>query len=596
MVNHQWLQTRINLLRRSKQRVQHLLGPEPPEITQYAEEYKRELKRPWRKSDLTELLAAIQHSQIVYGADFHGHAQAQRTHLRILRRLQGQPVTLALEVLAISDQAVIDQYFYGKIRENDFLERIHWHERWGVPFEHYRPFFALAQQNHWRVIGLDSRQVGEEKDLETRDREAAERLRALHLQNQGTPSLIYTIFGDLHMAEKHLPQKVANLFEVPPRKVIVFQNAESIYFALLKRGLEASVDLVAMGEEKFCVMTSPPWVQWQSYLMYLENALDVSLADEEEYAEGDAEEGEEGPAAENGDFDRHVYDDHDVRNLSGEEDEEDEEDDEDDDGDDDDGDDDAANGPAVDYTDYVAQYAQILAADFAVRVDLSQLSVFSANEENVWGYLEESLGGPQLEIAAQLMEKDRSFFVPSAGLFYLSRASVNHAAYLAALFLYGQLSGVKRCLWTFPDDFLRLIWQESFAFFMSKMINHKRIAVTLVDIQRQLSSIREGETREILQLVVEQRMSDVVYLQTGQARVLTFCPSEPAVYIEAARLLGAICGERIYVGVREGQLTSRDILGWMKTPLDDAGFQRAYFNLISRIESFALSYKKEDRV
>ncbi|MEZ4872599.1 MAG: hypothetical protein R2827_10275 [Bdellovibrionales bacterium] len=32
---------------------------------------------------------------------------------------------------------------------------------------------------------------------------------------------------------------------------------------------------------KWCVLRAPPWVQWQSYLMFLQQTMDVDLDDED---------------------------------------------------------------------------------------------------------------------------------------------------------------------------------------------------------------------------------------------------------------------------------------------------------------------------
>jgi hypothetical protein len=550
MVNRDWLRTRVNLLRRSRKRVAHLLGPEPREITNYSYEYHLELSRAWQQCQVEDLFLAIRRAQIVYGADFHGYAQAQRTHLRILRQLSPRPVVLAMEVFKFTDQEFLNSYLIGELSESEFLRKVKWSSRWGFPWEHYRPLVQLAQVNGWPVVGLDCRGQEGDEGLETRDIEAALKIRECLMSEGVEDRVVYVIFGELHLAEKHLPQKVANFCSPAPERVIVYQNAEEIYFELVELGIESNTDVVRLGEDKFCIMSSPPWVQWQSYLMYLENSLDGSLEDDEVVVDHDGSEDLE-----------------DVYEIE-----------------------------PVDYTDYVAQYAEIMATDLGHAVNLGELSVHTATTDHVWDCLERDLTSEELALASELMEKDRSFVVPPSNIFYLSRPSVNHASYLAALFIFSQINRLNRCLWNLPQDLTRLIWRESLTFFLSKLINHKRIAVSIADVHRQLATINDSETREILQLVVEQRMNDLLFLEKQERRTLTFTPKKKVAYIEAARQLGAISGERIYRAVRAKKISFEDILRWLSVNLDGNDFEVEYYKFLACLEEFSHYSSKADRI
>ncbi|MEM7647222.1 MAG: hypothetical protein AAF203_09950, partial [Pseudomonadota bacterium] len=74
-------------MQKIKDQVRLYLGPEPQEVTLYAQAYKKDLERPWEKSSREEIVVSLQQVPVVFGGDFHPFAQAQRAHLRILREL-----------------------------------------------------------------------------------------------------------------------------------------------------------------------------------------------------------------------------------------------------------------------------------------------------------------------------------------------------------------------------------------------------------------------------------------------------------------------------------------------------------------------------
>jgi hypothetical protein len=59
----------------------------------------------------------------------------------------------------------------------------------------------------------------------------------------------------------------------------IFLNPEKIYFKLAEKSLENKIEIIKLNSHEYCVMGSPPWVQWQSYLMYLERSSDEMLAE-----------------------------------------------------------------------------------------------------------------------------------------------------------------------------------------------------------------------------------------------------------------------------------------------------------------------------
>lgn len=516
----QWLKTRELILKNIKDQVQHRLGPEPAEIRKYSTSYQRQMRRRWTASNKAELLTQIDKTNIVYGGDFHAHAQVQRTHLRILRALSDErPVILALEAFSYRKQKVLDAYLNGKLTEKELREKSQWDKEWGFPWEHYRPLFELAKQRKFRLLGLNQTHKPTYRDLQKRDRHAAQLIVDAVAKNPN--ALVYVLMGDLHLAPQHLPAEVKKRTRKKIKDLIIYLNPEKIYFQLAKKGLESFLNVVRLSRNEFGVISSPPWVQWQSYLMFLEQTVDEDLDDEF------AEEG-------------------------------------------------------FDYTDHVAQMIELVCRDLNVKISLDDLAVYSARDGKIWRSLKKALKTKELKIAEHLIETGRSFVVPQAGVCYLSQATVNHAAEVAGHYLHGKLSRRKRLLWTFPEDFQALIWVEAVGFFISKLVNHQRHGGNLSELKSQLAFTNSrDQSREALLLAMDQRMSELIYFHQKRRRTRRVRPRRSTSYLEAARILGAMMGERLYVGLRSRKLLFRDVIKWLQLDVTSTKFSDRYFELVT---------------
>jgi hypothetical protein len=413
------LDHRRQMLKQIKGWVRGYLGPEPSALKSYSQPYQREFSGRWTPCDADELFTQLKEAEIVFGGDFHGFSQAQRTHLRILRSLPGpRKVLLALEIFETRHQPLLDKFLRGQVGENEFLVKINWEKNWGFPWAHYRPLLELAKKKRWPVVALNRHfSQRSAQTLKNRDRHAAQVLTSVILRNPG--ALIYSIFGDLHMAGPHLPKVVSKNLKRQPRAVYLYQNSERLYFTLAKKGLEASVHLMRRGS-RFCVLSSPPWVKWQSYLMFLENSLDRELFDE-----------------------------------IGE----------------------------IDLTAYIKQSVLVLINDLRVKLSTAELAAYGPEDEALMYALKSRLDKPDFLVARDFVSQGRSFYIPRGGLFFVSRPTVNHTAGLAGEFIQARLSRRDRTLWNMPDDFTKLVWIEMLSFFLSKLINHRRKPDRLRDIK-----------------------------------------------------------------------------------------------------------------
>lgn len=523
----QWLKTRKRLLEQIKSQVSLRLGPETAELRDYAESFRKEFKGHWKPSSVTELRESILKNRLVFGADFHAFAQAQRTHIRILRNLPSQiPVILALECFQAKHQKWIDQYMAGEIAETEFLEAVEWKKKWGFPWEHYRPLLNLARRQRHRVCGINKyyrqRTV---TTLTSRDEFSARKI--LELRQAYPGSLVYVIYGDLHLGCNNLPKKLASIAKTRKLSIpltFIYQNSEQLYFRLAKQSKETDVEILKSGRDKFCVLGSPPWVKWQSYLMYLEHTYDQDLEEE------DAED-------------------------------------------------------SLDFTDHVHGLIQLIVSDLSLHVSTNELAVYSP-KENFWELLQKSLSVEDLRLAEYMISNDRSFFLPEAGFLYLSRYSLNHSASLAGEYIHAKLSARQRVLWDLPTDFERLIWMEGVSFFFSKWINHKRKAESLRDLKAHLAVTNPKDRgREALLLALDQRMIEIVKIHGQKTRPRKFKPKRKESYIEAARLLGSMLGEKLYMAFTHQEISEKTLKSYFSKNLFAPDFDRFYERIIKKMES-----------
>lgn len=274
-----WIRIRKDLYLQMERQVRHRLGEDTPELMRYHKVYQSEFSKKWSAASQKDLWAEIDRSQVVLIGDFHALHQSQKAQVRILRNSpKYRPKVLAVEFIDAADQSLLDRFMAGKISEKEFLKKTAWAERWGFPWENYRPLLRWAQKNRVPVVGINKTYKKRNANtLKARDVFAGKRIADIV---KGSPdSLVYVIFGDLHLAETHIPQEILkNLGRSFSKKILrIFQNSEKIYFRLLSQDMELATDLVRLNEKAFCLMSVPPWVKWQNYLMFLEQTYDVEL-------------------------------------------------------------------------------------------------------------------------------------------------------------------------------------------------------------------------------------------------------------------------------------------------------------------------------
>ena len=244
----------------------------------YENTYHADVEGFERVSNPTELTAAMREATITLVADYHTLHLAQKTFLKLARRVRRQRTTLALEFFSSEHQAVIDSWMSGRIQERTLLKRTAYASRW--PYDiwpHFKPIAELARQRQWQLIGLDGAR-GEGVGIAESDEQMAEVL-VSHLEAAPPKTRVLTLVGELHLARAHLPAAIkraakGRLAEAP-RVLIILQNNDTIYWQLLAEQGHHEVEIVRIDDDRFCVVNTPPVMVQQSFLNWIEYHVDT---------------------------------------------------------------------------------------------------------------------------------------------------------------------------------------------------------------------------------------------------------------------------------------------------------------------------------
>lgn len=517
-----WIRIRIELYRQLEKHVQLLLGKESRDLQQYREQFDRDFAKAWRVSNRVQLLGEVEKSDVILLADFHALQQSQKAQLRILKGINSErPRVLAVEFFHATHQPQVDRFMAGEINEKEFLKSIAWSDTWGFPWEHYRPLIRFAQKNKIPVVGLNMKtQEKSEKNLKARDDFAAEQI--IKLRKKYSGHQVFVIFGDLHLASGHLPKSLAKKRDRRDifRTLTVFQNSEKIFFRLLEKEQEVSVDVVRLSRDQFCLISVPPWVKWQNFLMYLEGHLDREL---------------HGEAIE--------YTDHVGRYLSllaqdfGEK---------------------ALIHDFSIYTPEDEKFWSLMQKKFNTK----QLRNFEALiQESKSFYVPELkigyLARPTVNHAAQL-----AMAILHAQMCKWKESPLAGSdEFLKMIWLEAvQYFGTKMINPKRKTDTLQDI----------------RAALA--------SRYPQDLGQEALQLALHQKMRELLALTGQNSKWNTFRPRKAGSYREAARLLGGLLGEKLYTGLRKHMLSLSTLLNLFRKPVDGPDLAKFYFEIIELVE------------
>jgi hypothetical protein len=240
-------------------------------FTRYRNEYRKAVSGYVSESGFGALCDAIAQSRVAFVADYHTLSLAQRTFVKLIHGVmhQVENLCLAMEFVHEKYQRDLERFLARKIQERTFLKKIRYRDQWPYHiWPNFKSVFDLAADQGFPMVGIDS---DSGLPLAKRDLVAAKRIAKAAVQFPDAVILVYT--GQMHVAPSHLPAAVDSEFIKAglgtPDRVIVYQNAEEIYWQLAGAKRE-EVEVVRVDAESFCVNNTPPLVQQLSYLHWIQ--------------------------------------------------------------------------------------------------------------------------------------------------------------------------------------------------------------------------------------------------------------------------------------------------------------------------------------
>ncbi len=484
----------------------------------YERSYRRRVRRYRRRISYDEVIRRAAAADLVYVGDYHTLKQAQKAFTKLVERSlgHGRPAALALEFVQSAHQVHLDRYLAGRIREATFLRRIEYPAHHIFPvWPAFKPIFELARLLGLPVFGIDL--AGEGATLSRRDRHAAALL--AELWRQQPERQIFVLTGQLHVAPPHLPDAVdraaRRLGLPPPRRLVVYQNCEDIFWRLTAEGLEHETEAVEVSDEELSLMNTSPIVAQQSYLNHL-HADDTLEIDPETV-------------------------------------------------------------PERTFKEMCRVLCAFLELD--PKDALEQVTVYSLGDLSFFHDLRRSGAFSKHEIAfmrRQILASE-SYFIPRMRLVYLANLSINHAAEEAAHFLrhvFTEDDGDRDGL---VDAFYARVLNEALAFLGSKIINPRRKAPHRPRLERWVEAWRAGQRQRLEALEV--RAAELVLahldLEAGRRvpglRDALYGASDAELFNAVTHMLGYILGDRLYYAMISGKATKAEIRELFLDPLDEEG-------------------------
>jgi len=233
----------------------------------YIREFNEEFSRYQSLSSYNALLMECWKAGIVYVGDYHALPASQGFARRLLGDLaeRSSKLVLAVEVVRGKHQAVLDDWLAGRITEEEFLHQVRYRQDWDYPWVGFRDLILTARDREIRVAAIDCDPRRGLRLIRKRDRTIAAKLTSIFQEDPGRRILVH--IGESHLASGHLPgvvRKALHSVGLEEREVVVVQNADEIYWALVRDGVD-HFEVVKVTPRRYCAFTATPLEKYEAY-------------------------------------------------------------------------------------------------------------------------------------------------------------------------------------------------------------------------------------------------------------------------------------------------------------------------------------------
>lgn len=521
--------------------VRDILGHTVPQLKPYYDQYKKEFLHKTVHSSKEDLLKSCLNSSIVLVGDFHTFRYSQKTFLKLVESTQVQlppdrPFAIALEMIPSIYQYFLDAFLQDQISEQEFLEKMNYEKNWGFPWPHFKPILDYARQNLIPVIALNSL----EPDLKKRDIHASNIL--IDYLNNNPQSLIFTLYGDLHLARHCLPKM---LRKKTTGLTTIFQNSEHLYWKHYLALSKNETEIFKLSSQAFCIINAPPWLKLQSYLDWAEAAVESE------------------------DLENHIEE------------------------------------KAKDYLQQFLQVLKMddsLCDEVSATYSISTLAANSYL--NIKGKHPE-LTASERKAIQTLILSHRTALLPAQKTAYLRTNNINALSEAVIGLFWCDYTGNNFILSDFKEHFYASIVRHAVSYFGSKLLNHKRRCMSKNDLEgfvkkkpNRHSLPQERNHWKAAQLALKHLKMQETYLHSKKYR--HFFPRKGinrfSIFFESSRLLGFILGENLFMGFLSADLELEWLQNTLFQKLGDSRKNRSlYLSLVEATSRYKQkSWSKQD--
>lgn len=240
-------------------------------IAQYRKNYQLFSNRAFTTTSLTELNRCLVKSNFIFVGDFHTFDHCLKNLLRILKLLlhKNKKIVLALEMISSSDSILLETFLNGHLTELEFLDSINLGHSWKFPWTHYRSIYELVKSSpQIEIIGVNTAGT-----LKKRDHFCADILAKKWHENKDKTFVV--LYGEYHIAANKIPKLLKSKIHPKTKITTVHQNLDAPYWKLLKKSQNTFTQwIIKYNPSEFCLLTSPPWMKYESMCYWYENLYD----------------------------------------------------------------------------------------------------------------------------------------------------------------------------------------------------------------------------------------------------------------------------------------------------------------------------------
>jgi Haem-binding uptake, Tiki superfamily, ChaN len=237
----------------------------------YIDEFTSEFRSFQSICQPESILEEACEARLIWIGDYHALYRSQSCSAQFIRDLatRNPNLAIAVEPVFARQQKILDRWMTGNLSEQEFLNRIRYHDEWGCDWAGYKLIFETARDLRIPIYGADCHPRHDMRSIGRRDQSVARRLSRI-IEKHPERTLI-VIFGESHLASAHLPRRVRAILErkgIVRREMTVLQNVDSIYWQLQEQGVEDAC-AVRMDDRRYCVFNATPVEKYEAFRQYL---------------------------------------------------------------------------------------------------------------------------------------------------------------------------------------------------------------------------------------------------------------------------------------------------------------------------------------